>query len=205
MEAFYWWEILIFTLITIQILWPRNFWIYLTHNLVQHVSGPTHKDKHTLDLMITRAYEDSIQSWSTLNPHLSDHLAIHSELSLTRPRPPTIEKQYRKIRSVDPTAFRNEIMASTLFSSPACNVSDLCDQYDSELRKVVESRAPMKTRLATLRPSVPWYSKEIAAEKRIRHQLESRWRKSGWEADKQQYVNQCSRVRELMKSAKMSY
>ena len=95
-------------------------------------------------------------------------------------------------------------MASTLFSSPACNVNDLCDQYDSELRKVVESHAPMKTRLVTLRPSAPWYSEEIVAEKRIRRQLERRWRKSESEADKQQYINQCSRVRELMKSAKMS-
>ena len=85
-------------------------------------------------------------------------------------------------------------------------MSDLCDQYDSELRKVVESHAPMKTRLVTLRPSAPWYSKEIAAEKRTRRQLERCWRKSGSEANKQQYVNQGSRVRELKKeSAKMSY
>ena len=61
-----------------------------SHNLAQHVSGPTHKNKHPLDLMITRAYEDTyIQSWFTLNPYLSDHLAIHSKLSLARPRPPT--------------------------------------------------------------------------------------------------------------------
>ena len=53
-----------------------------SYNLVQHFSGPTHEDKHTLDLMTARACEDTIQSWSTLNPHLSDHLAIHSKLSL---------------------------------------------------------------------------------------------------------------------------
>ena len=155
--------------------------------------------------MITRACEDIIESWSTLNPHLSDHSAIHSKLSLARARPPKVKKQYRKIRGVDPIEFRNDVMASTLFSSPACNVNDLCDQYDSELSKVVDVHAPLKTRLVTSRPSAPWYSEEIAAEKRKRRKLERRWRKSGTEADKLQYSDQCSRVRKLLKSSKMSY
>ena len=49
-------------------------------------------------------------------------------------------------------------MASTLFSSPVCNVNDLCDQYDSELSKVVDVHAPLKTRLVT---SILWLSKGI--------------------------------------------
>ena len=65
--------------------------------------------------------------------------------------------------------------------------------------------APLKTRFVTSRPSAPWYSKGIAAEKRKRRKLERRWRKSGTEADKLQYPNQCSRVRKLLKSSKMSY
>ena len=48
-----------------------------SHNLIQHVSGPTYKDNHTLDLLITRACEDIIESWSTLNPHLSYHSHYH--------------------------------------------------------------------------------------------------------------------------------
>ena len=35
--------------------------------------------------------------------------------------------------------------------------------------------------------------------------MERRWRKSGTEADKLQYSDQCSRVRKLLKSSKMSY
>ena len=153
------------------IIWPPGFWIYLTHTLIQHVFGPTHKDNHTLDLMITRACEDIIESWSTLNPHLSDHSAIHSKLSLARARPPKVKKQYRQIRGVDPIEFRNNVMASTLFSSPACNVNDLCDQYDSELSKVVDVYAPLKTRFVISRPSAPWCSEEIAAEKRLELEL----------------------------------
>jgi len=79
-------------------------------------------------------------------------------------------------------------MASTLFSLPASNVNDLCDQYDRELSKVGDVHAPLKTCFVTPRPSVPWYSEEIAAEKRKRRKLERRWRKSGTEADRLQYV-----------------
>ena len=68
-----------------------------SHNLIQHVSGPTHKDNHTLDLMITRACEDIFESWSTLNPHLSDHSAIHSKLSLARPRPPKVKNNIENL------------------------------------------------------------------------------------------------------------
>ena len=67
------------------------------------------------------------------------------------------------------------------FSSPASNGNDLCKQYDSELSKVVDEHAPLKTRFVTSRPSVLWYSEEIAAEKCKRT-----------EADKLQYAYQCS-------------
>ena len=36
------------------------------HNLAQHIIGPTHKDSHTLDLVITRASEDTILRWSIM-------------------------------------------------------------------------------------------------------------------------------------------
>ena len=84
-------------------------------------------------------------------------------------------------------------------------MNDLCDQYDSELSKVVDVYAPLKTPFVISRPSAPWYSEEIAAEKRKCRKLERRWCKSGTEADKLQYSDQCSRVCKLLKSSKMSY
>ena len=175
------------------------------HNLVQHIIGPTHKDSHTLYLVITRASEDTILRWSIMDTHLSDHKIIHAKLSLVRPRPQRIEKQYRKLRSVNSAAFRNDVMTSALFTSPARNVEDLCSQYDHELLKIVDSHAPLRTRMVTSRLSAPWYTEEIAIEKCKRRQLERRWRKSGLEADKQQFADQCKQVRELIKSTKVNH
>ena len=126
------------------------------------MSGPTHKNNHTLDLRITRTCDGIIESLPTLNLHLSDHSAIQSRLLLARLRLPNTKKLYRKIRGVYPIEFRNVVMASTVFSSPATNVNNLCDQYDREFSKVVDEHAPLKTRFVTSRPSASWYSEEIA-------------------------------------------
>ena len=114
------------------------------HNLVQQIIGPTHKDSHTLDLVITRVSEDTILRWSIMDPHLSDHKVIHAKLSLVRRRPQRIEKQYRKLRSVNSAAFRNDVMTSALFTSPARNVEDLCSRYDHELLKIADSHVPLR-------------------------------------------------------------
>ena len=67
-----------------------------------------------LNLMITKVCDDIIEGWSTLNPHLSDHSAIHSKLSLARPNPLKVKKQY-KICGVDLIEFCNYVMASSIF------------------------------------------------------------------------------------------
>ncbi|CAB4021845.1 Hypothetical predicted protein, partial [Paramuricea clavata] len=175
------------------------------YNLKQHITGATHKANHTLDLVITRSCEDMIHSWSSMDPQLSDHKVIHTKLHLIKPRLPRQERQYRKLRSVDPAVFRNDVIKCALFTSEACNVVDLCDQYDSELLKVVDSHAPLKTCIVSSRPSAPWYTEDISKEKCKCRQLERRWRKSGLDMDKQQYYDQCKRVRDIIKSSKMNY
>ena len=145
-----------------------NLSIFLTASnsqLQKFLNSRTRKDSHTLDLVITRASEGTVLRWSIMDPHLSDHKVIHAKLSLVRSRPQRIEKQYRKLRSVNSAAFRNDVITYALFTSPACNVEDLCSQYDHELLKIVDSHAPLKTRMVTSRLSAPWYTEEIAIGK----------------------------------------
>ena len=51
-------------------------------NLVQHVSEPTHKNGHTLDLVITRVGEESVRHVQVSDPVISDHGAVHCETPL---------------------------------------------------------------------------------------------------------------------------
>ena len=53
--------------------------------LKKHVSVPTHKHGHTLDLIITRA-EDGLVSDIVVKDHVhSGHLAAHCKLKLKKP------------------------------------------------------------------------------------------------------------------------
>ena len=52
-------------------------------NLVQHVKGETHRNGHTLDLIITRSDEASLVSNVHItDPVISDHFAVHCKLAI---------------------------------------------------------------------------------------------------------------------------
>ena len=103
-------------------------------NLTQHVHFPTHRDKHTLDLVIT-------QSESTLSPTVtfspispSNHFPIFS--SLTSPAPPPLAtRSFRSIKSINVDNFTYDILCSRLITRPPTGLTDLLDAYNYTLTK----------------------------------------------------------------------
>ena len=57
-------------------------------NLRQHIDVPTHKDGHTLDLIITRSNEEPTFDFSVYDPVISDHFAVHCKLNIFMPPVP---------------------------------------------------------------------------------------------------------------------
>lgn len=98
-------------------------------NLKQHVTVPTHRIKHTLDMVVTGDDKEVLLEYSVRDPCLSDHFFVHCQLSIDRLHPAKVEKINRKRRNVDTDVFRRDLAISELLSSPAENVSDLCSQY----------------------------------------------------------------------------
>ena len=88
-----------------------------------------HKRKGSLDLIITRANEDTVLNCKVEDPDLSDHYVVHCKLTLDKPTARRVEKTYRKLRSVDMEALRRDLTTSPVFTSPATNVTDLLAQY----------------------------------------------------------------------------
>ena len=93
---------------------------------------------------------------------LSDHKVTHIMLQLIKPHLPRQERKYRKLRSIDSVLFQNDVIKCELFISQISNVVDICDEYDSELLKVVNFLASLKTCIVSSRPSAPWYTEYIA-------------------------------------------
>ena len=79
------------------------------------------------------------------------------------------------------------------------------NNYDEVLRSLLDKYAPVKERVITVRPSAPWYTAQVTAEKRKRRRLERKWRASRLTADREQYVHQCGFVINLIKSVKSEY
>ncbi|CAH3120278.1 unnamed protein product, partial [Porites lobata] len=44
--------------------------------LKQHVTGPTHKDGHTLDLIVTRCFDCILSAPPKVDCYLSDHASV---------------------------------------------------------------------------------------------------------------------------------
>ena len=175
-------------------------------HLTQHINFPTHDDGHTFDLLITR-------SSSTVITHLSQHESYQSDhKSFTfkffphiRPTTERTTIQYRSYNTIDVDNFKNDILASPLYTKPASNASDLADQFSSTLRSILDIHAPIKTKTVVQRPHTPWINPEILQAKRERSRLERCWRRWKSPFDRKKFRAQCNSVRSLISKAKSSF
>ena len=71
------------------------------HGLIQHITAPTHRYGHCLDLMITRENTSPLISNITIHPGLSDHYAIITDMNLKKPKMPTISVSTRHWKNVN--------------------------------------------------------------------------------------------------------
>ena len=107
---------------------------------------------------------------------ISDHFAVHCDLQFKKPPLERKEITCCKIRSIDFNDFRYNLSNSCLVLDPADDLEALVRQYNVTVRSMLDTHAPLKTRTVTVRPYSPWFTEEIAIEKRKRRALEQRWR-----------------------------
>ena len=79
------------------------------------------------------------------------------------------------------------------------------EQYDRTLLSIRDNHAPKIQRQITVRPSVPWYTQEVADERNKRRRLERKWRESKLQSDCERYMHQCYVVNNLICNLKTIY
>ena len=105
---------------------PHDFEILLeTFNMIQHVQDPTHERGHMLVLCISRA--DTCVQGASVEDLISDHPIIQSSLTVGQPAFPRENISYRKIRSIDNTAFALDLMATELLQHTCATLHGLVD------------------------------------------------------------------------------
>ena len=138
------------------------------------------------------------------DPGLSDHYAVHCNLLLQKTLFGKKLVNSRNLRTLDSDTLSNDIFNS--FSDvQSTDLSSLVDIYDSTLRSLIDKHAPLKQRWIPIRPKAPWYTSEVTEQKRIRRNLERKWRSTRSQSDRQHYVNQCGVFNHFISSLKSEY
>jgi hypothetical protein len=136
----------------------------------QNVREPTHKHKHTLDLVLTYGIEAQNVEVLPQNPLLSDHFLITFNLTL-KDYPPPQNKTVLK-RSINEKSISNfkEIIkpifnamsrdsAQSDLSSAASN--EFVENAMSSLKTALDTVAPVKHKTIRQRQTSPWYNQEL--------------------------------------------
>ena len=90
-----------------------------SRGLKQHVIGLTHEGGHTLDLVITRQYDQGqydqvTKSAPMIDRFVSDHASVLCQLDSVKPCTAVKEISYRQLKSIDMDALRADLMTSEL-------------------------------------------------------------------------------------------
>jgi hypothetical protein len=77
--------------------------------------------------------------------------------------------------------------------------------YNQELQSVIDTLAPIKTSVITLRPNSRWFCDEIRAAKQQRRRVERLWRSSGLAVHREMFVAEKNHVTFLINETKLAH
>ena len=168
-------------------------------NLRQHVNDSTHKNGHTLDLVITREEQSFIKNLLVFDPALSDPFMIWCNLDFCKHVAQDQMLSFRRLRVTDMYKFSSDLVESALIRSPLNDDLPLAfDQFNSTLQSMIDNHAPIIRRSVPLRHYAPWFTDEIKIAKRKRRKLERRWHAHNTEANHLLYTEHCRDVNDLI-------
>ncbi len=148
-------------------------------NTVQHVNIATHRDNHTLDLVITPTLSalDST-SVNILRYSPSDHFPVvfsfnHGKANCA---PNSSTKSFRRIDSIDIEQFCMDLDNSSLIESPSSDLNELVQQFNTTLSALLDKHAPLTSK--TVKKSNPWFTSDLKKLKASCRRAERHWHRT---------------------------
>ena len=148
-------------------------------NLTNHVTFGTHQSNHTLDLVITKKNDASIKSIDRGHLFLDHHfIDFCMEVQHVKPTPKLVA--FRKLKKIDHGLFSDDIISKLLPTLQLQNdksvlpISDLVDSYNHILQELLNTHAPLKTKVLKQTHLQPWFNDTI------REEIQLRWKKERW-------------------------
>ena len=119
---------------------------------------------------------------------VSDHDAVLFDLSSPRPVPQLTTVYYRKWHQTYIPSLVNDLQLC--FQEFPSGLDDAVSEYNRRILTIADKHAPLKSRSVTIRTDCPWYTEELAQEKRLRRRLERQARRSGLQVDHDSFADQ---------------
>ena len=116
---------------------------------------------HILDLIITRSSDNIIKGTPSPDCFLSDHCSVLCCLNDTKVLAIVKHINFRKLKSLDLVAFKNDIPGSDLCNIASNDCNEVAELYNNYMRSILDRYAPMTSKRVLARPSAPWMGSYI--------------------------------------------
>ena len=164
--------------------------------------GPTHISGSTIDLMALQ----SGCSIGVLNmqcgPLLSDHSSIEVITTVQHTEAHKEKISYRKIKSINIEIFIADCDLSNLLDY---SLEDMVQQLGSKFKNALDKNALIKTKVATVRKTVPWFNENLRDHKRVVQNCEWIWKKYKTEETWLAFKIERSKFRQSLKCARKEF
>ncbi|MBN3301915.1 PIF1 helicase, partial [Amia calva] len=169
----------------------------------QHVSGPTHRHNHTLDLDITRGVQIHNLIISPQNQTISDHCLITFELPGVE-----LDTQERNIetRCLNPTAIHKftTLLPNASFIKTG-SADELLNNFNNTLSTALDTVAPLRTRQIKPTKHSPCFDEHTHSLKTECRKCERKWRETKLEVFHMAWNESIIRYKQALSSARSAY
>ncbi len=173
--------------------------------LIQHIRGPTHRNGHTLDLLVTRKDDLILSGKPRVDSYISDHWSLLFNVILQKPAPVIKKVTFRKIRDIDINELRSDLSHSDIVCNPPEELHELVDSYNTCLRGLLDKHAPVTTKDIPVKDRQPWYSDDIKTAKQYRRKLERKYLKTDLAIDEELLKLQRNKVNILINKTRSEF
>ena len=167
--------------------------------LINHTKQSTHTSSHILDLVISQPEFSPIVKAVELGHFLSDHCFTHMSLLIDRPIPPRKHIKYWKLKSFDQSQFSLDLFEA--FNIDPKSHVDWVEQYNTELRNVLDKHTPEKSKYIRNTHQQPCFNEHIKSVVVFKGKKERIWKIEqtpyAWNAFYQQHQHVVNIIKEV--------
>ena len=157
-------------------------------NLSQLIYSPTHRDGHTIDVVIVRS-DVRITGMEVNDISLSDHFLISFLADCKTQKSYYKTITYRNTKQINTDNFSKELTDSLKNISTENDFGTVVSEYNAKLTNMMDKHAPRVTKEVKVVRSAPWFDLEYIELRRRRRKAEKTYKRTRKIEDQELFKN----------------